>query len=201
MVNVDINKLKTLLKFDGVDVGDFTDEELLVLIETKVDELEGLTGVNLRPKDKTKITGKFKGKVFELDEYPISQVVDIFINDHPLRRFDYNVNYDLGIIYFRHFVRGSVRVQYSLGVSDDDFEYLIFPLIKDMVAYTISFGMSNRSLRGWGYTASSLKEGDVSVNFSSGATGEGAYGYTGSINNKIDDLKKKYGYRARVRWI
>lgn len=201
MVEVNLDKLKTLLKFDGVDIGNFTDEELLILVETKIDELEGLTGVNLRPRDKTKITGKFKGKVFELNEYPITQVVDVFVNDYPLRRFDYNINYDLGIIYFRHFVRGSVKVQYSLGVSDTDFEYMIFPLLKDMVAYTISFGRSNSSLGGWGYVASSLKEGDVSVNFSSGATGEGAYGYNGSINNKIDELKKKYGYRARVRWI
>ena len=201
MVNVDINKLKTLLKFDGVDLSEFTDEELLILVEAKIDELESLTGVNLRPKSKKKIMSKFKGKVLELNDYPICEITDVFVNDLPLDGSEYNVNDDLGIIYFGHFIRGSVKVQYNLGVSDEDFSYLIFPLVKDMIAYSISFGLSNRNLRGWGYTASSLKEGDLSVNFSSGATGEGAYGYTGSINNKIDDLRKKYGYRARVRWI
>jgi len=198
--NVDINKLRTLLKFDGV-VGDFTDEELQILVESKINELEGITGINFHPSDETKIVGKFKGKVFELNDYPVTQVVNVFVNDCPLRRSEYNVNYDLGIIYFKHFVKGSVKVQYSVGFSEIDFEYSIFPLIKDMVAYTISFGKSNLSLGGWGYLASSLKEGDVSINFSSGATGDGAYGYTGSINNKIDELKKKYAYSARVRWI
>lgn len=73
MVNVDINKLKTLLKFDGVDLSEFTDEELLILVEAKIDELESLTGVNLRPKSKKKIMSKFKGKVLELNDYPICE--------------------------------------------------------------------------------------------------------------------------------
>ena len=201
MVIVDINKLRTLLKFDGVDNTNFTDDELDILVNNKLLELEGLTGANLYPKDKTKIISRFKGRLIELNDYPILQIVDVFINDHPIKSCHYNVNYDLGIIYFGKYIHGSVKVQYTAGFSDIDFEYLVLPLLKDMVAYTITFGKTNQNLGGWAYLASSLKEGDVSVNFSNGATGDGVYGYNGSINNKINELKQKYGCRARVRLI
>lgn len=200
MINVDIDKLRTLLKFDGV-VGEFTDEDLLILVETKMNELEGFTGINFHTNDKIKIAHNFKGKILELNQYPVLKIIDIFINDCPIKKREYNINYDLGIIYFKNFINGVVRVHYTVGFENKDFEYLIFPLLKDMIAYTISFGNSNRGLGGWGYLASSLKEGDVSINFSSGSTGEGQYGYTGSINNKIDELKKKYSCNARVRLI
>lgn len=201
MHNVDLDKLKILLKFDGVEF-DSTDEELEILVKSKLVELESLIGVKINPSDKTKVMRKFKGKLLELNYYPIVNVADVFVNDYYLHSSEYNVNYDLGIIYFRKYTVGSIRVNYTVGFDDVDFEYLILPLLKDMVGYTIRYGKVNMLYGGINGIASSLKEGDVSVNFSSNnLNGAGVYGYDGGINNRIDELKKKYGSSARVRML
>lgn len=201
MYDIDVNKLKTLLKFDGVEF-DFTDEELEILVKSKLTELESLIGVKIRPSDKTKIMGKFKGKLLELNYYPVLNVVDVYVNDKCLPPCEYNVNYNLGIIYFRKYISGNVRVNYTIGFDEFDFEYTVLPLLKDMVGYNIRYGKINMMYGGINGIASSLKEGDVSVNFSSNnLNGVGVYGYDGGINNRIEDLKKKYGYSARVRML
>ena len=199
MYDIDLNKLKILLKFDGIDV-DFSDEELEILVKSKLVELESLIGVKIFPSDKTKVMRKFKGRLLELNYYPVLSVVDVFVNDKCLPDCEYNVNYNLGIIYFRKYHFGSIRVNYTIGFDDVDFEYLILPLLKDMVGYSIRYGKVNEMYGGINGIASSLKEGDVSINFSSNnLNGVGVYGYDGGINNRIEDLKKKYGYSARVR--
>ena len=115
---MDVQKLKTLLKFDGITTDDFTDEELQLLIDIKTDELEGLTGVDIRPQDRVKTKGRFNGKMIELSFYPVLQIADITVNGYPLRPFDYHFNSDLGIIYFHHRIRrGFVRVEYTNGIE------------------------------------------------------------------------------------
>lgn len=192
------SKVRTLLKFEGITV-DFTDEELEVLIDSKIDELEGLIGADIRPHDRQKSLGRFKGKLIELNFYPILQIADVFVNGHCLMDCDYHVNYDLGIIYFHHFIRGHVTVNYTTGLSNRDFTYIVVPLIKDMVSYTLTYNEGlkwDKGITGEG-RISSLKEGDVSIGF----------GYDSSlslgarINNRIDELKNKYSYSAKVRWI
>lgn len=202
MIDVDIDKLKILLKLDGVDISDFSDDELEILVESKIVELESLLGVKIRPFDKSEIRGKFKGRVLELGDYPILDIADIFVNDKFFPYKKYNVNYELGIIYFEHFIVGNVRVEYTVGLDEIDFDYLIFPLLKDMIGYGIEHAKINSKYGGLNKVASSLKEGDVSVNFSStNFSGVGAYGYDGGINNRIDELKKRFSYRARVMWL
>ena len=167
MIDVDINKLKILLKLDGVDISDFSDEELEILVESKIVELESLLGIRIRPFDKSKIMGKFKGKVLELNDYPVLDIADIFVNDKFYPYHKYNVNYDLGIIYFKHFIHGNIRVEYTVGLDEIDFDNLVFPLLKDMIGYGIERAKINGIYGGLNKVASSLKEGDVSVNFSS----------------------------------
>ena len=195
---VSAEKVRTLLKFDGVTV-DFTDDELQVLIDSKIDELEGLIGADIRPHDRQKTIGKFKGKVLELNFYPVIRVVDVIVNGFSLPDYAYYVNEELGIIYFHHRIRGHVVVYYTTGIPDRDFTYSIAPLIKDMVAYTLEYGKGlyfNRGVGGDG-RISSLKEGDVTVGFSYDSN----LSLGGRINNRIDDLKNKYNYSTRIRWI
>lgn len=199
MLNIDFSKLKILLKFDGVDI-DFTDDEFEVLVKSKLIELESIFGVKIRSSNESKIVSKFRGKLLELNDYPILEVADVYFNDKRLSPREYNVNKKLGIIYFRKYIVGVIKVEYIIGFSDEDFEYLILPLLKDMVGYTIRYGKVNSMYGGINGIASSLKEGDVSINFSSNnQSGVGTYGYDGGINNRIDELKKKYAYSARVR--
>lgn len=195
---IDTAKVRTLLKFEGITT-EFTDEELQILIESKLDELEGLIGANIRPRDRTKTINNFKGKVLELNFYPITQIVDIIVDCHHLNKCDYHVNKDLGIIYFNCPIQGHVTVQYSTGLDDRDFSFLIIPLIKDMVAYTLTYedGLKyDNGISGEG-RISSLKEGDVSIGFSY----DSSLTLGARIYNRIDELKSKYMYSARVRWL
>ena len=200
-MEVDTETLRTLLKFNGITT-EYTDTELEILYNSKINELEGLVGVDINPHERVKVTRRFHNDVIGLNFYPVISITNVYIDDNIVDPTLYNVNWDLGLIYFKDYTEGVLKVEYTSGVSEADFTYLISPLIQDMITYTISFGNVNSKLGGWGYVASSLHEGDVSMNFSNGATsgGVGSYGYSGAINNKIDELKKKYS-NARVRWV
>ena len=196
---LDVSKLRTLLKFDGITTN-FTDDELEVLIDVKTKEIETLTGVDINPRDRTKTLGRFKGRMIQLSHYPIINIANIFINHHSLNECEYSFNGDLGIIYFNHKVRGSVVIQYTTGLDEFNYDTLINPLLKDMIAYTISFGRNNDKLDGLAPFMSSLKEGDVSIGFNNNSV-NGGYGYSIGIANQIDNLRSKFMYSARVRWI
>ena len=105
----------------------------------------------------------------------------------------------MGIIYLNSLIQGHVTVQYSTGLDDRDFSFLIIPLIKDMVAYTLTYedGLKyDNGISGEG-RISSLKEGDVSIGFSYDSN----LTLGARIYNRIDELKSKYMYSARVRWL
>lgn len=200
--NIDINKIKTLLKFEGINV-DVTDEELQILVESKLKELEGIINADIYPQDRTDIQGSFKGKVYELINYPVLNIHRVFINDKCVHKEHFNVNYDVGIIYFdKTYYDVNIRIQYTTGIPDYDFEFLIIPLIKDMVGYTITSGLVNSKLGGLNGFVTSLHEGDVSMSFGNGNGGSNNnYGYNAGVNSKIDELKNRYLYSARVRFI
>jgi len=203
---VDINKLKILLKFDGIDCSNFSDEEFEVIVNSKLHELEGFIGADIIPHNRRFISHDFKGGVLELGFYPIISVHRILVDDECLPKTEYNVNNDLGIVYFKDRIIGSyrkVKVEYTSGISDRDFNSLIVPLVKDMVGYTVSFGIANGNLGGYGFLSNSLHEGDVSVTFANGSKGSSNvdYGYNSGINSTIDELRKRYSVSARVRWL
>lgn len=197
---IDTQKIRTLLKFDGMDTSDLSDEELEIIIESKINELEGFIGVDLVPRERSKIVSHFHNHILGLNFYPIVDIVGVYVNDCFVKSCHYNVNWKLGIIYFDKPVHGVVRVDYVSGVDTRVFTNSILPLLKDMIGYSISFGNANSRLGGWGYLASSLHEGDVSISFGGGQTnGKGGYGYSSAINSLIDSLRERYQYSARVR--
>jgi hypothetical protein len=194
-----VDELKTLLKFDGVDTSNFTDEELQLLINTKVKELEGLIGVDINPHDRTKTIGRFKGKMVQLSFYPVLYIARVLLNGRVLDSCEYTYNKKTGIVYFHDKLKGFLEVQYTTGLTDMDYDYLILPLIKDMVGYTITYGVNNDRLNGLMPIATSLKEGDVSVGFK--ADSNNSFGYTVGIGQRIDDLRNRFMFSSRVRWI
>ena len=221
---INIEELRTLLKIEGVNV-DFTDSELEVLVKSKIRELEGLIGIDINPVDRTSVKSDFTGSVYELDFYPVKQVAYLYLDNELVNPCDYHVNYDNGLVYLhdnllkpdnhlhlydynRHYhhrikpFKRSIRVNYTTGVSERDFQYLIIPLIKDMVGYTISYGKTNTRLNGMAGFVNSLHEGDTSMNFgSNNGSSNNNYGYSIGVNNRIDELSKKYKYSARIKWI
>ena len=96
---------------------------------------------------------------------------------------------DLGIIYLDQIYKGSVIVEYISGQKDEFIDNIITPLVKDMVAYAVTYNKFNM-----GGPVSSIKEGDVSVNYDTNN------GYGSRITNQITDMKSKY-CSARLRWL
>lgn len=223
--NINIDELKTLLKFDGIDLSDISDEELTVLVNAKIQELESYIGVDIYPVDRTQITHNWNGSVYELDHYPILQVAHLYLNDKTVCRSDYNVDYNLGVIYFhkkhvkpplhyypRRFGKGYnrtrgdvIKVEYTTGLDERILTSMVVPLIKDMLGYTFSLAKANQKLGGLAGFVNSVKEGDLSMNFGSVGANSGGngvnYGYNNGINNRIDELKRKYQYNSRVKLI
>ena len=201
---VDIDKVRTLLKFQGINVT-ASDAELNVLVESKLLELEGLIGANIYPHDRTQITKSFYGSVYELDYYPVLNIAYLYVNDKLCSPQFFNFNPDLGLIYFDRFCQDDViKVQYTTGISDNDFEYKVLPLLQEMLAYTISYGNANQRLNGLGGFVNSLHEGDLSMSFggmSGSSGGSKDYGYNPKINTKIDELQRKYQYSSKVKII
>lgn len=201
--DIDISKLRTLLKFEGINI-ESDDDELRVLVESKLLELEGLIGANIFPHDRTQITKSFYGSVYELDFYPLIDIEYVYVNDKICPPKFFNVNYDLGIIYFDRFCQDdNIRIKYTTGINDIDFEFKVLPLLREMIGYTISYGNANRTLNGLGGFVNNLHEGDLSMSFGNmnGGGGTKDYGYNSGINSKIDELKNKYQFSSRVKLI
>ena len=185
---MDKKKLKTLLKLEGILPDDITDDDLEILLESKKSELDGLLPFDIYPKDRKQIIHEFKGKLLELDYYPILQVARIYYKHKPLHPKEYSVNGELGIIYFNKHLTGSVRIDYTSGFDELEYAHTIDPLLKEMVAYTLTYNKWRM-----GDNISSIKEGDVSVNYDTN-NGRGTI-----ITNRINELKNQY--TARIRWI
>ena len=185
----DINEFRTLLKFEGISLDDFTDEELSILINSKINELKGLTGIDIIPVHRRQSNRDFKGDTLRLDFYPVHDIASITLNNCPIRPREFNIDRDLGIIYFNNIVNGNVEVKYLSGISDDVLNSSIIPLVREMVIYSLTYNNA-----GVGDAVSSIKEGDVSINYDTN-NGRGS-----RINSRIADLKSSYG-SARLRWL
>ena len=203
MRDIDIGELRTLLKFEGVVLDDFTDDELELLVKSKIRELEGLIGFNITPTDRTQVTKGFRGTVYDLNFYPVINLYKVYVDDIPLPIDEFNFNSRLGVIYFeKPLYKSNLRILYTTGVNDKDYYNLIVPLLKDMVAYTVGYGKANQTLNGLGGFVNSMHEGDTSLSLGSKSSsgGVGDYGYNSGINTKIDDLRKRYMFTGRVKY-
>ena len=182
-------KIRTLLKFEGINLDNFTDEELDLLIDSKISEIESLTGLAIKPKHRRQVESYFKGNMIRLEFYPVIDFNRLLICDTCVCSKHYSINLELGIIYLDKIYKGSVVVEYMSGQNDDFIDNIIAPLVKDMVAYAVTYNKF-----GMGGPVSSIKEGDVSVNYDTNN------GYGSRIANAITDMKSKY-CSARLRWL
>ena len=217
--NIDINELRLLLKFKGIILDEYNDDELKILIQSKIRELEGFIGADIHPHDRVEVRQNFTNSSFPLSYYPLLNIHRVYLNDHIVCRDDYNVNYKTGMVYFnknvlarpvhyypRRFGKGYnktqgdvLKIEYTTGVDEEFFINQILPLITDMVAYTISYGKANNRLGGLAGFVNSLHEGDLSMNFGSNNGGNNSnYGYGIGVNNRIDELSRLFKYNSRV---
>lgn len=185
MNNFDFNiiELKNYLKMNNITL-DLTDEELINLCEVKLNQLEGLIGININPKVNTIYINNFSSDVIFLDYYPVLSIQKLIINDKNLNLDDYMLIPKEGIIYFNHIFNGKIELEYLVGFTQQEFNSTIKALLYDIILYT--FQKADNQFG----EISSITEGNVSISYNSNTSL-----YT-QINNKINSLKNRYHCRC-----
>lgn len=180
--------LQTSLKLQGTIIDD--SNELEQLIELKTNELISITGIPINPRSRKQINPNFKGKLLELDYYPVLEIHSFKIDGKCLKKGeDYIIDENPGIIYLNKPHKGLLVVEYIQQIPTEDILSKINPLISDMVLYT--YKNMDASVEG---VISSIHEADQSVSYdTSNSLGNRIY-------NRIESLKKSYK-TASVRWL
>ena len=185
MALITVEELKTQLEVQNVTF-DLSDEELGLLLTNVTNELIGNTNVPITPVSHKSIIRDFKGDLLELDYYPIQSITSLKIGSKTLTNDDYILDDALGIVYFHSHLSGLLVLEYCCQISDDVISNIVNPLLFDIIRYRLT---SNFTTTG---VVSSVKEGDVSVNYDTNSS-------LGSlIQGRINDLKSRYSIRIKV---
>ena len=128
---IDINNLKVILKANGVSL-DLSDDELLVFVDYKVHELEGLLGFNVEETERNESHFVRKGNNLLLNFYPIVEVSEVKVNNKVLDEDSYIVDSNIGVIYFNSNIclKGFVEVSYSSGLP--------YFIVKSIILFSLS---------------------------------------------------------------
>ena len=183
---ITIDSLKTDLELKGI-THELTDEQLTLLLQNKTDELAGLTNLPILPTSHKEIRQDFEDERYEVDSYPVSSITSLTIGPYTLNETEhYTLDESLGIIYFNRLWNGMLVVEYVSCISDDVITQKVNPLLSDMIGYTLLNGFSPVG------SVTSMKEGDVSVNYDTSTS------LGNLIQSRINDLKNIYSVRIKV---
>ena len=185
MTLIDVETLKTQLALEGVTC-ELSDEDLQLLLTNVVNELTGTTNVPINPTNHKDIIRRFTGDMLELDYYPVRQITSLKIGSLELTSDDYVLDENLGILYFNSNLSGLLVIEYCCQVSDDVTTNVVNPLVFDIIKYRLTSNFSKDGVM------SSMKEGDVSVNFDTSSS------LGNLILGRIQDLKNVYSIRIKV---
>lgn len=144
------------------------------LRETLKKRLELELGLPLTPKTVKQVDMRFNDEVLLLDNFPVIKIKLLKIDSKELSSEDYILVENEGTIYLNEHCSGRLYVEYTYGLSED--EYL--PLIDLMVDY--------ENDTSWNKDASSITEKNVSISYDT-SQGKGA-----RIQSMIQDLRNKY---------
>lgn len=183
---ITIDSLKADLELKGI-THELTDEQLTLLLQNKTDELAGLTNLPILPTNHKEIRQDFEDERYEVDSYPVSSITSLTIGPYTLNETEhYTLDESLGIIYFNRLWNGMLVVEYVSCISDDVITQKVNPLLSDMIGYTLLNGFSPVG------SVTSMKEGDVSVNYDTSTS------LGNLIQSRINDLKNIYSVRIKV---
>ena len=186
MTLITVEDLKTQLTLEGVSYDDFDDSQLELLLNNIKNEIAGYTNAPITPTDHKMIIRGFDDDMVELDYYPVTCISNCKVGSTTLQEKDYFLDETLGILYFNAALTGLLIVEYTCCVSDKVLTEVVNPLMFDMIKYRLGTGFSPNGV------LSSVKEGDVSVNYDTGSS-LGAL-----ILGRINDLKHTYSIRVKV---
>lgn len=182
--NININDLKNYLKLNNV-TSSLTDEELTLLYKYKINELEMELGVNIAPKNHTDFISKleFNDKIL-LDYYPVLEVNEVIIDGENVNNGDYILDSEDGILYFKTRRHGNIRINYTAGFNQTEYDSYIKTLIYDMIIYNQDTDSLNN--------VTSMTEGDTTLQYDNSSI------LSARINNKINNLRNSINVRATM---
>lgn len=186
MTLIDVEALKAQLDLEGISYDDFDDSQLELLLTSITDELMGYTNVPIVATNHKNIFRGFDGDLLELDYYPVRKITSLKIGTKCLTTDDYVLDEELGILYFNSHLNGMLVIEYCCCISDDMITKVVNPLISDIVKYRLTSNFSKDGVM------SSMKEGDVSVNYDTSSS------LGNLILGRIKDLKNVYSVRIKV---
>lgn len=163
----------------GLSQDDFS--SLLELVKSQITQK---IGVALEPTSFTQIEKNFSGNILIVDNFPINEIQNLQISKVHLTSNDYIIDYNSGIIYLNETYNGFLKIDYTACISTNDYSMYILPLIYDMMEYQLDTG--------WDKNASSISEGEVTINYDT-SLGKGA-----KINNTLNDLEERYSAFCRM---
>jgi hypothetical protein len=173
--------LPTLLASEGYE---FTTEEYEDLLTIVKAQIEARLPLPLTPREYTQFMVLDHTLRVVLDFFPVTTINSITVDDEVIVTEEYRLDCNDGVLYLKNPLHGLLKVVYMIGLSEEDYTQYILPLILDMLKYNLS--------NGWDKDASSIKEGDVSVNYDTSLS-LGAL-----IQNRLNNLETRYGCYVRM---
>lgn len=152
--------LRSLLLTKGITIDEkITDEDLETLISNKIKYISNFTNIDITPITRTEEHTNFSNKEnILLNHYPVKSIESVSVDNNLLPSDKYHLNKNNGILIFLSFIKGKfLEIEYITGVSDDYNQNTILPILSDLLIYELDPSITKN--------ASSIKEGDVSVNF------------------------------------
>lgn len=180
-----IEQFKAILTLEGIST-ELSDEDIKLLLESKITELIGYTNIEINPTNHKDIHRNFESNLYEVDFYPVQQICNFKIGSKTLTNDDYVLDEERGILYLRSVMSGMLVIEYVSGLSEKDITGKILPLIFDMGKYMLSTNFQNTG------SISSIKEENVSVNYDTSTS------LGNLILSRINNLKSSYSCKIKV---
>lgn len=182
MINID--ELRLILKVDGVEADNYSDEELNQLVTYYTRLFNNLISFNYIAREYNEYIPLFEYTSSVLiNHYPIQEISTLTIENKDYINKLKHVNAESGLIYFTEPVLGDLQITYMSGWSEEDIEAIIQPVIFDLIVYGVKYGAEG--------IITSLREGDVSVSYDVNSS-------LTNIRSRISDLNKRFGVKARM---
>jgi len=178
--------LKDLLALRGITTS-LSDAQLETLIDYKIKELEGLTGIEVYPTVHTDILRNFNDDKILLNYYPVQSVSSIIIDNQTHPTDSITLDIEDGIIYLNNNQYGNATVTYTACLSEEAIDTIFYPLLIDFIEYGLP---ESRIKQG----ATSVKEGDMQINYSTNSSET----LSGKIQSRINALRN---YNTRIRML
>lgn len=178
-----ITKLKSYLKINNFQ-SDYSDEELNDMCNLKLNELENMIGLYINPVIKEEYIPTFCSNIVYLDFYPVLEIKQVMGDGNLFNAEDYILQKLEGLIFLKHNFIGELKIIYTVGFTQEQFNSKVQSLLYDIILYTL------RNAENQYGEISSITEGNVSISYNSNTSL-----YT-QINNKINNLKNMYHCRC-----